>query len=431
MDTATPSETEDSQEPAIISESGDLVLSLRHEVGKGLWQKYKYRVNTQEIQRNSKYFDHLLCGPFVEAQKVSEALQRLRQVSGSPAEIPSADLPVLEIEDMGMISVSKSIHGLMSDFLRALHDQEMVGKVNILGNIANLTVVADRFDALEWFSHYVARRKLLRPKDISEAKMTEIQLRQKLFVGSLLDYEPWVGLSSQRLIIKGSARWQTDAKDEAINAAWWILPKGLEEELQYRRECILDTLSSLQAHFIDIYSSRERQCKLGYSDSLACDAFQLGEAIRWLSRVDLLRFHSKVYDVDVSPQIYKGDMYDLIGTLRSCPEYQINSNHSHCGFRTRLLPIVETIEHALTEVGICLECWEQRRSEHAWISTKRLPVWRMSGPLKLANKGISCIKNHAKARDMFTAMIRNWSARDNHAEDLHLANLSSGMKLGR
>ena len=154
--------------------------------------------------------------------------------------------------------------------------------------------------------------------------------------------------------------------------------------------------------------------------------------IRFFSRVNLMRVQSVIYDVDTCSQIYTGDVYQLIGTLRQCPSYQIDSNHNRCGLRARLVPILESVEEALTDVGVCAECWVQRRDDYAWSKAKRLPIWRRAGPqgLRISGRKGPCLGNHP-VRDMFTAVSRDWTAREADVEELHRDHLSSGVKLAR
>jgi len=44
------------------------------------------------------------------------------------------------------------------------------------------------------------------------------------------------------------------------------------------------------------------------------------------------------------PEAYTGDVEALIGILRQCPSYQIDSHHKHCGLRNKLLPALDYIK---------------------------------------------------------------------------------------
>lgn len=197
-----------------------------------------------------------------------------------------------------------------------------------------------------------------------------------------------------------------------------------------RREYILETINSLQAHFLKLYTSGERQCKLGYDSSVQCDSFQLGEMVRFFARQGTLRLQGTIYDPS-EPTHYSGDIDRLIESLRQCPAYQVDRNHSHCGLRVRLIPLLDLIQNQLNsdagslDIGICAECWSQHRLSCAWSSSKRPVLWTQSRSLT-GNRNLasaftkkshqrtpsSCLARHIAVRDMFMAVERDWTARD-------------------
>ena len=197
-----------------------------------------------------------------------------------------------------------------------------------------------------------------------------------------------------------------------------------------RRECILETVNSLQSHFLKKYSSGERQCKLGYDSSPQCDSFQLGEMVRFFTRLGTLRLQGTIYDA-TEPTWHAGDVGRLIESLRACPTYQIDRNHSHCGLRTRLIPLLDLVQNQLSfdsaslDIGICADCWTNRRKEYAWFQAKRPVLWiqptSLTGNRSLASSfnkenhqrtPSSCLPRHLLVRDMFMASERDWTARD-------------------
>lgn len=294
-------------------------------------------------------------------------------------------------------------------------------------NLANLTIVADRLDALPALSRYVKKHKFLQSLDAktrggTSNTLSEERIRQKLLIGLLLDHGVWVSMYSKRLILRNSARWKPDAPETAPDdALYWDLPQGLEEEMMHRRDYVLDTIQSMQTHFLKLYTHGERQCKLGYDSSPQCDSFQLGEMVRFFHRLDLLPLAGSIMDAD-GPVQYQGDVDRLIDTLRQCPEYQIDRNHKHCGLRERLLPLLNLIQNHLSldvnnlDVGVCLDCWQARKQEYSWAEVKRPPIWSRpmlqrssSGRLRGASL---CLTRHLASRDMFTATIRDWTGRD-------------------
>lgn len=143
-----------------------------------------------------------------------------------------------------------------------------------------------------------------------------------------------------------------------------------EEELHYRRTLILRTLASIVGHFLRLYSSRARQCKLGYDSSAACDSFQLGEMVKFFSAKNLLFLvnfssssHESIKDfaaVDVS---------SILAALRQSPHYQIDKNHTNCGLRSKITPILEYVQVMLSSnvVGVSLQAWKKEPQAATWI----------------------------------------------------------------
>ncbi|KAM3075472.1 hypothetical protein ACMFMG_007619 [Clarireedia jacksonii] len=144
-------------------------------------------------------------------------------------------------------------------------------------------------------------------------------------------------------------------------------------ELLYRRSRILVTISSLQSYFLSLYTSRTRQCSLGYDSSPACDSFQLGEMIKFLTRKNLLSLvpFQVVPPEDpafIWPVAYTGDIEQLISVLRQCPSYQIDKNHGHCGLRSKLLPALDYIKDCLdTGISLHAKSWKSERSSQTWV----------------------------------------------------------------
>lgn len=195
-------------------------------------------------------------------------------------------------------------------------------------------------------------------------------------------------------------------------------------ELAYRRACVLRAIASIQNQYLQLYSSKERQCKLGYGSSSACDSFQLGEMVKFLTRKGLLSLvpfqASSPYDSDyIWPDAYSGDIEYLIGLLRQCPSYQIDSHHGHCGLRTKLLPALDFVKTCIdTGLGIKLsrsktggplfESWVSPQSSDA-----KKPVWVGNGDedvdvtgekLKLFDYG----RGDRSPKGLFTAEKWNW-----------------------
>jgi hypothetical protein len=399
----TPAESGD--EIAEIAAHGDITLRIEHEVATGTTVR-SFRISSPILKTNSKYFQNLLqAGRFEEAAKIEAGHKLLREQYCNIAQAPSTELPVLDIKDLGRISV-KSIDSLVTDLLYILHGKD-TQTFPPVANLANLAIVADRFDALEVVKNYVRRKKMIRALDgkttaKADTALNEERVRQRLLVGVLLDYAPWVEKYTARLITKGWVGKEADIS----TALWWDIPSRIEEEMAYRRSCILETIQSLQSHFLSMYASRDRQCKLGYESSVACDSFQLGEMIKFFMKVGTLQFQGTISDSVDGLAPYDGDIYVLLDTLRQVPEYQIDKFHNHCGIRTRLVPLLDFIQECLQLVGVCFDCWHEDRQQTAWMLSKRPLLWK-NQTFRLKNQGHD--SRHADIRAMFTAADKEWS----------------------
>lgn len=217
-------------EITVITPNGDLVLDI-HDEGRS--QVFSYRVSAEYLKQASPYFVRLLDpSKFGEGALVAEKLRDLRKTYSDIADTPSKELPRVTIVDIGRISKVNTVQNLVADFLKIVHGLEISTPVPPLPNLANLAVVADRFDALPHLSAYAHRKKVYSTIDArSKGKLgslTEERLRQKLLVGLLLDHSPWISTYSKRLIIGGSIQWKPDVEEDDELAFWWDMPHGLE-----------------------------------------------------------------------------------------------------------------------------------------------------------------------------------------------------------
>ncbi|KAK8211350.1 hypothetical protein M8818_003317 [Zalaria obscura] len=383
-----------------------------------------YRVETRRLKEASPYFARLLDpDKFGEGSAVAEQHKQLAPSQWE--DVPLEKLPQVRIADVGRISTVKSIRPLMADFFNILHGNEPSGpNPPPIANIANLAIVADRFDALSALQHYTKKYKLFTLLDAKPSSKTptssEERIRQRLLLGLLLDNTSWVWTASTRLIHRGWVGHNPDLADHA--PLWWDLPSSVEHELLFRRACILETFESLQSHFLALYTSRDRQCKLGYDSSPECDLYQLGQMVRFFRRVGTLALSGtllpKEHDNDGDGDDddgYEGEIADLLESLRQCPAYQIDKNHAHCGLRTRLVPLLDLLEVALQDVGLCLQCWNECRQDCAWSRVKRPLMWRVGsggGGLHQASKRTqaqSHLVKHLDTRELFMAAQRLWT----------------------
>lgn len=376
-------------------------------------------MESSRLNEASPYFARLLDpDKFGEGSAVAEKHKSLKATYESWDAVPFEELPQIKIEDVGRISAVKTVRNLMADFLTILHGGELNRTaIPPLANVANLVVVADRFDALPTVRFYFRNHKLMAALDSKVEKgktMSEERVRQKLLVGLLLDNASWVWANSARLVMRG---WV--GREPVENAAlWWDLPGSIEDELLFRRDCILETIQSLQSYFLSLYTSGERQCKLGYDSSPQCDVYQLGQMIRFFKRINTVALSGTIISTTDPPEPYDGEILHLIESLRQCPGYQIDKNHHHCGLRDRLRPLLDFLEVALQDVGLCLQCWQNCRQEYAWTRVKRPLIWKYGS----AGAGMyqyykerqaqSHLFKHLDTRDLFMAVDRLWTTGD-------------------
>lgn len=125
-------------------------------------------------------------------------------------------------------------------------------------------------------------------------------------------------------------------------------------------------MDSLQMHVIKLYTSKRRQCRMGYENSAQCDSFQVGEAIKFFSRIGTIQLLGLVPGPSGSEPSTRS-ITETIKALRQCPSYQIDRNHAHCGVRAKLMPHLHTIEDFfLYGGGLCRLCWKDGSTQVRW-----------------------------------------------------------------
>ncbi|KAI9750901.1 MAG: hypothetical protein M1815_001512 [Lichina confinis] len=399
---------QDSKTPVVnIAECGDLILSTRtgSETAAVL-----FRVDSHRLKARSAFFRALLESSFREGVSVRDVHEKIRQDGAEPASAPAAWLPQIDLEELGSHA--------MTDLLRILHGQDMSYHRPGVRHLAGLATLADQYDCLPEVAEFVHQKNFLltlnkKSKGSSGAEVSEEHLRQKILVGWLLDYPQWLTSCSQRLIVRGSSRWvDDDVLGEAKQGVWWDLPHDLEAELQARRELILETVNSLVVDFLGPYTSKQRQCSLGYSNSAECDSFQLGEAIRFLSRIGTVQVQGLIYDTHVGEPTARS-ISEIISTLRQVPSYQIDQHHSHCGLRTKLTPPLQFLQFVLDYgVGVCRDCWKHDRPNSRWSNAAAAGKWTMPHVWSdwfPTGRPRSCKEHEAKIKALFTASARQWA----------------------
>jgi len=418
-----------------IDAAGDLLLQIKDN-SQNL--RFYYRVSSIVLRRASSYFNTLL-----DPEKFSEgatfAFQRakLEDQYGETSQLSPADLPIIHIADIGPLFPTKTPNtDVITHFFTILHRRDsfhLPPGGPSASHIALLAAVADRFDAVRPVSDYTVKKGW--HKDMKEPnwsrmrwstkksvlKTKETFWRQRILAGAVLGLREWVLHHGRLLIDSGSERWKvgtdidsTTMIDTGADGPWWDLPYGIEEELAYRRECILATISSLQSHFLNLYSkpSKRPHCRLGYASSPQCDSFQLGEMLRFFIRKGTVRIQSLISEStnEYTPS-YCGSITTLLASLRDCPSYQIDEHHSHCGLRTKFMPLLDHLTTMLAsaeQISVCMSCWRKHKSEHSW-QESTIKEWRFRGELPGHAIVNECGSRHDIGRNMFTAERREWA----------------------
>ncbi|KAI4870611.1 hypothetical protein F4820DRAFT_402764 [Hypoxylon rubiginosum] len=401
-----------------------------------------FRVSLHVLKGQSKYFEKLLTDSrFKEARDISSAFAALSVKNVKPEAAEAKDLPWIKIQDDDQATHFAYRDGALSDLFRILHGKEIATKQVTMPFVTTLAVLADRFDCAAAvsksltsdlkFKWPVTSRKPVRDEISVMSRNNEDTLRQKILVAWLLNQPHRFQLATKEIIMNGSCRWSPFAEDDGTSdATWWFLQDGIEEELQFRRQCILNTIASVQRHFLKLYTSRTRQCKLGYDSSAACDSYQLGETFKFLTNKNLM------FLVDFSPGSLDSiadtsllQIDTILATLRQCPSYQIDKNHTNCGLRTRILPILDFIQSLLSanSIPIARLVWKNNRQSAAWLppnSEGKTPAEAkpFSFTRSLASDQRLRFENALGAdkfaKDVFMASSWDWTAEDQGQDKL-------------
>jgi hypothetical protein len=352
--------------------------------------KVAYRVRLDILKKNSLYFSNLLSNPqFSETRLIATNHGELAARNVQPADAEARDLPWIQITDDDEATRIAGREQAFEDILHIMHSQPPRTTKVTMSYVSTLAIIADRFDCAASVSRSLSTELKFkwpltnnRPLRDESGRPTEAEkvLRQKVLAAWLLGQPVRLQHASRELILRGSRLWSADqslpeTEDEnSLTAAWWNLPDGLEEELQYRRECILNCVASIQRHFLSLYASRgggaARQCKLGYDSSAACDSFQLGQMLRFLMAKNLLflaDFSPASFDAIPAADHLDVDA-DILAVLKQCPNYQIDKHHTNCGLRIRIDPIIDHVRAMLSAnvVALSLQGWKKDRTGTSW-----------------------------------------------------------------
>ncbi|KAH6891176.1 hypothetical protein B0T10DRAFT_304845 [Thelonectria olida] len=343
-----------------------------------------YRVSLATLKKHSKYFSNLLSNSqFREARLISDAHGKLAERKVNPSKADVRDLPWIPITDDDEATKATGRENAMEDILNIIHAKPPKTARATMSYVTTLAIMADRFDCVAGvarslntdlkFKWPLTTGRPLRGED-GKPTDTEKALRQKIFISWLLGQPMRFHQSTRELILRGSCLWsEFQDAESSSTAAWWNLPDGIEEELRYRRECILNTIASVQRHFLSLFSSRERQCKLGYDTSGACDSFQLGQMFKFFFAKNLLFLVDfSPASLDAVPDTAMVDIEELLSTISQAPNYQLDKHHTNCGLRVRVEPILGYIRSMLSANVIALPHadWKRRRADVSWVSLK-------------------------------------------------------------
>jgi hypothetical protein len=458
---------------------------------------HRWRVLSGDLMGNSPYFRALL-----DPNKFSEGRHFVRQKTkwsqGTAGEgdgeslsddhaiqnaLPTVKLPVDHLPaKLGVDAIELFLQILSFNSLneeeRIKFDAEL--KMQQASLVARLVELADAFnsphvikDALKRSNYAFGKGRIPVFKfDSSMLRLGEDRIRQMIFIARFLKEYTIFQVWTHALILLGSKYWVNGVEaPSSASVRWRYLPDGLEgncsarflllylnslkvltsspEELYYRQQCVLNTITDLQAYFLRAFGAleepsgsepttvttvqyRQYQCRCGFGNSSACDTFHLGQMTRFFTlRTKTIFLGSTLIDPDFSPDSEDEersgpprDITTIIKSLKRCPDYQIDTNHNGCGVRRRFLPPLDCIERFVGDsrglLGIELQHWDHTEwpsASSSWAnrSLRRalaldVHLSRVSA-IPLMSSGLSRNPSQEEnARLLFTAKKRNWEA---------------------
>ena len=227
-----------------ITDNGDVNLHIEEpDAGIGC----KYRCSRAVLRNHSDYFNVLLDPEkFSEGIAVEANLRELQKHHNGPmSTVPATKLPTITIADVGELSEERSICSVIRIYMDILHNPNMLWPVTRSQSaesvqlIALLAIVADRFRSQACIAAYLKGQNLIltRSKD-GKSSMThedELENRQKLLAGIILEIPLWVSRCSSFLIMNGlqgdrnsEHSFAETGKENENPSQWWKLPGGIE-----------------------------------------------------------------------------------------------------------------------------------------------------------------------------------------------------------
>ncbi|KAL4873861.1 hypothetical protein BDV12DRAFT_159745 [Aspergillus spectabilis] len=473
----------------VIVDGGDIILEYvtsRHAArGTSCW-----RVSSESLVQSSPYFRVLL-----DPTKFSEGRHLMRQrelyggATGPSGFDPERDaLPTVRLPDnhlpprLGPDTIGFFLRVLSVNSFNEEEKESFAAEVRSQrpSFVAAVVELADAFnspevvrDTLKHSGYSLAKPKLPLTKfNTSMLKMNEDRIRQSIFIAKFMGDRTIFQMLTHALIVAGSKYWVNGVESpEPDTPSWHYFSDGLEDELYYRRQSVLNTITDLQAHFLRIYGAFEGpappkpgipnasssgfrpnqpqsqyQCRCGLGNSSACDAFHLGQMTRFFAlRTKTIFIGSTLINPDFDPDIEDPaseaefdaqsglsppptDITSVISSLKQCPDYQIDSNHIACGIRRRFLPSLDCIDGFVGDerglLGVNLINWRGDGSARKWPriqgswanrSHRRalvmdLRLSKISGVPVMSPGGSGAQFREEDARLLFTAKKRNWES---------------------
>ncbi|KAL5338511.1 hypothetical protein BJX70DRAFT_200461 [Aspergillus crustosus] len=473
-----------------IVDDGDIILEYAR--GSGTRAAHRWRASSESLIQSSPYFRALL-DPTKFAEGRSLKRQReLRSATAGGATVPSdSNPPTIRLPDDHLpLRVPSDTIGFFLRVLSAVSYSEGDRKsfdAEVRSQrpsfVAGLIELADAFnspevvrDTLQGAGYSLGKPKLPMTRfNTSMLKLNEDRIRQSIFIANFLNDRTALQMLTHALIVAGSKYWVNGFETPENDApSWQYFSDGLEEELYYRRQSVLNTITDLQAYFLRIYGAFEEptpiksiistaslsgfrqnqpqnqyQCRCGLGNSSACDAFHLGQMTRFFTlRTKTIFIGSTLINPDFYPDVENSasdsgpetrsnrstpsaDITSVISSLKQCPDYQIDSNHIACGIRRRLLPSLDCIDGFVGDerglLGVNLNYWHGQGSTSAgrkwphingsWANRSHrralvldLRLSKISGVPVMSAGGSGAQFREEDARLLFTARKRNWES---------------------
>ncbi|KAJ5642110.1 hypothetical protein N7490_006110 [Penicillium lividum] len=471
--------------PIIISPNGDLIIEYENSpstAGSVFWQ-----VSLEMLVKKCSYFRVMLdMNKFSEGAKLAQQLEAMKTSTDSHPSLILKDspapvtLPVIAItsnsttrlygaDALGLFlkilcleSMDDTVRKLFTDALQ-LESPSVIAKLVQVADLFNSPDIVESVLRSVGYQYGKKGRSSFCSFSIALLKMNEDRLRQIILISKILNDHDVTRVSTHTLILLGSKYWLNGPHHPRRDYLLW---QYLPEELYYRRQCVMATITDLQSHFLRAYGvledtdpkpsvsvpaqrpmampfstpqKRQFQCKAGLANGSECDIFQVGQLIRFFAmRSKTVFLGSNLLDPDLTlnPESEgeerrgSSDLFDLsditaiLSTLKEFPDYQVDLNHGACGIKRRITPIIPCIEKLLLNpkslIGLDYGDWNNtfsRQSTEWKTGTKAYCVDVRQSNLQAVQESkngphrtLSTMNRTKDARLFFTAKKRNWEA---------------------